>query len=104
MPVYAWKGLNNAGKAVAGTKDADGPKALRATLRRDGIYVTEHREMLGGAAAARGGSAVAVAGVIVLITNGSSAETEKPATPMARLSLTPWISSNLLGGGARLQF
>ena len=55
MPVYAWKGLNTAGKAVGGTKDADGPKALRATLRRDGVYVTEHREMLGGAAAARGG-------------------------------------------------
>src|SRR3954465_15634974 len=48
MPVYAWKGLNNAGKAVTGTKDADGPKGLRQTLRKDGIYVTEHKEVLGG--------------------------------------------------------
>jgi general secretion pathway protein F len=62
VPVYAWKGLNTAGKPVGGTKDADGPKALRATLRRDGVYVTEHREMLGGAAAARGAGGVAVAG------------------------------------------
>jgi general secretion pathway protein F len=48
VPVYAWKGLNNAGKAVAGTKDADGPKGLRQTLRKDGIFVTEHKEVLGG--------------------------------------------------------
>src|SRR6185436_1481692 len=48
MPVYAWKGLNNAGKAVTGTKDADGPKGLRQTLRKDGVYVTEHKEVLGG--------------------------------------------------------
>ena len=53
MPVYAWKGLNNAGKAVTGTKDADGPKGLRQTLRKDGVFVTEHREVLGGGARAR---------------------------------------------------
>jgi general secretion pathway protein F len=48
MPVYAWKGLNPAGKNVAGTKDADGAKALRQALRKDGIFITEHREMLVG--------------------------------------------------------
>ncbi len=55
MPVYAWKGLNNAGKAVGGTKDADGPKNLRQTLRKDGIFVTEHKEVLGGAGGRPGG-------------------------------------------------
>jgi general secretion pathway protein F len=60
MPVYAWKGLNNAGKAVAGTKDADGPKGLRQTLRKDGIYVTEHKEVL-GSQPGRPGAKVAVA-------------------------------------------
>ena len=50
MPVYAWKGLNNAGKAVTGTKDADGPKGLRQALRKDGVYVTEHKEVLGAGA------------------------------------------------------
>jgi len=59
MPVYAWKGLNNAGKAVAGTKDADGPKGLRQTLRKDGIFVTEHKEVLGGAAGRPGGGKAA---------------------------------------------
>ncbi|HEX3698488.1 MAG TPA: type II secretion system inner membrane protein GspF [Polyangia bacterium] len=48
MPVYTWKGLNPGGKLVSGTKDADGPKALRQTLRKDGIFITEHREMLAG--------------------------------------------------------
>lgn len=55
MPVYTWKGLNAAGKAVAGTKDADSPKGLRLVLRRDGVFVTEHREML-----AKGGAKSAV--------------------------------------------
>src|SRR6478609_5859151 len=61
MPVYAWKGLNNAGKAVTGTKDADGPKGLRQTLRKDGIYVTEHKEVLGGGGPGRPGAKVAMA-------------------------------------------
>jgi general secretion pathway protein F len=50
MPVYAWKGLNAGGKNVAGTKDADGAKALRQLLRKDGIFITEHREMLAAGA------------------------------------------------------
>src|SRR6266700_3396470 len=52
MPVYAWKGLNASGKNVSGTKDADGPKALRQQLRKDGVFITEHREMLAGSAKA----------------------------------------------------
>jgi general secretion pathway protein F len=48
VPVYSWKGLNAVGKAVAGTRDADGPKALRQTLRKDGVFITEHREVLAG--------------------------------------------------------
>jgi tetratricopeptide (TPR) repeat protein len=52
-----------------------------------------------------GGTAVALAGAIVLITGGSSSEEpEKAPTPVARVSLTPWISGGLVGGGARLQF
>jgi general secretion pathway protein F len=59
VPVYSWKGLNTAGKAVAGTRDADGPKALRQTLRKDGVFITEHREVLtgGGRAAPRAANA-----------------------------------------------
>jgi len=51
MPVYAWKGLNAAGKNVSGTKDADRPKVLRQMLRKDGVFITEHREMLAGGVA-----------------------------------------------------
>ncbi len=66
MPVYSWKGLNTTGKAVAGTRDADGPKALRQTLRKDGVFITEHREVLAGGtraaprAASAGGAKVSV--------------------------------------------
>jgi general secretion pathway protein F len=59
VPVYSWKGLNTAGKSVTGTRDADGAKALRQALRREGVFITEHREVLAGGqrAAARGGTA-----------------------------------------------
>lgn len=61
MPVYTWKGLNPAGKLISGTKDADGPKALRQTLRKDGIFITEHREML-AAGDKKGAARLAAAG------------------------------------------
>jgi general secretion pathway protein F len=63
VPVYSWKGLNSAGKSVTGTRDADGPKGLRQALRKEGVFVTEHREMLvGGARAATRTAASAPAG------------------------------------------
>jgi general secretion pathway protein F len=48
MSLYAWKGLDGGGKAVGGTRDADGPKALRQALRKDGVFMTELSEVLGG--------------------------------------------------------
>ncbi|HVZ71945.1 MAG TPA: type II secretion system inner membrane protein GspF [Polyangia bacterium] len=67
MPVYTWKGLNAGGKAVTGTRDADSPKGLRLVLRRDGVFVTEHREMLagGGSKAAGKGTATKAGGAKV---------------------------------------
>ena len=41
MPVYDFKGYNDAGKAVSGVRDAENAKALRALLRKDGIFLTE---------------------------------------------------------------
>jgi general secretion pathway protein F len=41
MAVYAWRGVNAAGKAVKGVRDADSPKQLRAVLKKDGVLVTE---------------------------------------------------------------
>ena len=48
MALYAWKGLDAAGKTVGGTRDADGGKALRQALRKDGVFITELSEVLGG--------------------------------------------------------
>ncbi|MHB8874189.1 MAG: type II secretion system inner membrane protein GspF [Myxococcaceae bacterium] len=53
MPVFEYKGLNDAGKTVAGLKEADSPRTLRAVLRKDGVYLTE---VLGQAEGARPGA------------------------------------------------
>ena len=41
MALYAWKGLDGHGKTVGGTRDADGPKALRQSLRKDGVFIID---------------------------------------------------------------
>ena len=51
MPVYAYRGFNAAGKEVHGTLDADSARAIKQTLRRDGIFLTELNEARGTAAA-----------------------------------------------------
>lgn len=51
MPLYAWKGLDGAGKAASGTREADGPKSLRQILRKDQVFLTEMREVAGGGVA-----------------------------------------------------
>jgi general secretion pathway protein F len=54
MALYAWKGLDGHGKPATGTREADGPKALRAVLRKDAIFLTELREVLGRQKASEG--------------------------------------------------
>jgi len=44
MPVYAYKGLNQSGRAVSGIIDADNPKGARLKLRRGGIFPTDLSE------------------------------------------------------------
>ncbi len=41
MPVFEYKALTQAGKAVQGLREADSPKSLRATLRREGVFLTD---------------------------------------------------------------
>ena len=41
MPVYEYRGFDEKGKAVKGVREADGPKGLRAALRREGVLVTD---------------------------------------------------------------
>jgi general secretion pathway protein F len=44
VPVYAYKGFASSGKPVSGVQDSDNVRALRATLRRDGIFLTDAKE------------------------------------------------------------
>jgi general secretion pathway protein F len=44
VPVYAYKGLNEAGREIKGMLDAESPRMLRSNLKRQGIRIIEHRE------------------------------------------------------------
>lgn len=41
MPVFEYKALTAAGKAVQGLREADSAKSLRSTLRREGVFLTD---------------------------------------------------------------
>jgi general secretion pathway protein F len=54
MAVFVYRGLQVAtGKQVSGVRDADNPKGLRATLKREGILLTEANEEVGKKSASR---------------------------------------------------
>ena len=44
MPAYEYKALNRAGKEVSGVRDAESEKSLRASLKKEGIYITRLSE------------------------------------------------------------
>ena len=52
MPVYAYKGVNQAGRPTKGTITAEGPRAARSRMRASGVYLTELSESEGDASAA----------------------------------------------------
>jgi len=60
MPVFEYKGLNEAGKALKGVRDADSAKTLRTVLRKEGIFLTEvvGQKQAGGGEAPSGGKVV----------------------------------------------
>ncbi len=41
MPVFEYRALDARGKVLQGLREADSPKALRATLRREGVFLTD---------------------------------------------------------------
>ncbi|MBA2320833.1 MAG: type II secretion system F family protein, partial [Deltaproteobacteria bacterium] len=41
MPVFTYKGLDGAGKAIAGIVDADNAKTARVRLRKQGVFPTD---------------------------------------------------------------
>ena len=44
MPVFAYKGVDAKGKQASGVKDAENRRVLRASLRKDGVLVTDISE------------------------------------------------------------
>ena len=56
MPVYAYRGLNDAGKEIKGVLDAESPRMLRTLLKRQGVRIIDHREET-STKAAKGSSA-----------------------------------------------
>jgi general secretion pathway protein F len=44
MPLFEYKGLNQAGKNVKGTVDADNIRTARSKLKKDGVFVVELRD------------------------------------------------------------
>jgi general secretion pathway protein F len=63
MPIFEYKALNEAGRAVEGLREADSPKTLRTALRRDGLFLTEVTgQQQAAAAAARDVSPVRLIG------------------------------------------
>src|SRR5690349_17397224 len=58
MPVFEYRGFADGGKNVSGVRDAESAKALRALLRKDGVFLTEVvAERRGAGAVAAGGTA-----------------------------------------------
>ena len=56
MPLFAYKGIDAAGRAINGTREADGPKGLRQLLRRESVFLTEVREVKAGDKATQRGA------------------------------------------------
>lgn len=54
MPVFKFKGLTTAGKTVSGIRDSESPRSLRATLKKDGIFLTDVTEQRSSRATAKG--------------------------------------------------
>lgn len=52
MPVYAYKGVNQAGRSTKGTISAESPRAARAQMRSQGVFLTEIAESTGGSGSA----------------------------------------------------
>ena len=44
MPIYAYRGYDNRGKSVNGTREAENPRAVKQLLRREGVFLTDFKE------------------------------------------------------------
>jgi general secretion pathway protein F len=81
MAVYAYTGVNDKGRTVRGTVDADSEKSVRQLMRKQGVYVEDARPLAGDAKPKSNGagagpkSKVAGARALAALSGGSSAPT-----------------------------
>jgi general secretion pathway protein F len=61
MPVYAYKGVTQAGRAAKGFVDAENERLARAKLRKDGVFPTDLSESAGARSRARSAKGPAAA-------------------------------------------
>lgn len=62
MAVFEYKGLSSKGKAVSGVRDAESPRALKAALRKEGVFLSQYAERAKGGSTksvVKGGGALA---------------------------------------------
>src|SRR5687768_2812325 len=62
MPVFEYKGINQAGKTVRSTIDADSSRTARSRLKKDGIFVVELNDKSKARQAAKKRSASSMGG------------------------------------------
>src|SRR5687767_8718287 len=102
MPVFEYRGLNEAGKSINGIKEADNAKALRAVLRKDGVFLTE---VIGEAqAAARPGRSVlkGAAGITTAAAAGDVRRFARGRITTDDIAITTRQLATLLGAGVTL--
>ncbi len=63
MPLFEYKGINQAGKNKSGTIESENSKSARQKLKKDGIFVTDIRNKVKAAAAKKSSGGIFQAGV-----------------------------------------
>lgn len=91
MPVFEYRGLNAAGKNVDGLKEAESAKALRALLRKDGIFLTDvvgqaDAGIKGAGKSAKGGAASLANTQVNFKLSGGSVSTDDIAVMTRQLA------------------
>lgn len=87
MPVYAYKGVTQSGRAAKGFVDAENHRAARAKLRKDGVFLTDLAESSGGRARGdeRGAAASRVSSLLASLRRVKTLELSLATRQLATL-------------------
>ena len=102
MPVFEYKGLNEAGKAVSGMLEAESPKGLRGALRKDGIYLTDVLAQRDGGPARGGPRGAAKAAATLASTDVDFRRLTRGRVTTDDIAITTRQLATLLGAGVTL--